>query len=145
LPVGEEAGFRGVVDLLTDVAITYDSGSPVETPIPEDQAATEQAGRAALVEGIVVGDDDLMERYLEGEVPDAKQLEETLAQGVASATVFPVVCGSCLKSVAIDRLAKFICEIGPAPTDRPPTTVRAADRETEVPCDPNGQPLVQVF
>ena len=145
LPIGEEAAFRGVVDLLTDTAITYDSGAAVEGPIPEDLAATEHEVRDALVEGIVVGDDDLMERYLEGEVPDAKQLEETLAHGVAAGTVFPVVCGSALKGVGIDRLAKFICEIGPSPVDSPPVRVQAGDRESEIVLDPAGQPLVQVF
>ena len=48
----------------------------------------------ALVEGIVVADDELMERYLEGDIPSVEELEKTLAHGVASATVFPVVCGS---------------------------------------------------
>jgi elongation factor G len=145
LPIGEEAGFRGVADLLTDTAITYDSGKPVEGPVPDDLAATEHQIHDALVEGIVVADDDLMERYLEGEVPNFKQLEETLAHGVAAASVFPVVCGSALKTIGIDRLAKFICEIGPAPIDRPPLTVTAGDGTADVACDPAGQPLVQVF
>jgi len=145
LPIGEEAGFRGVADLLTDTAFTYVDAKGTEGPIPEDLAATEHQVHDALVEGIVVADDDLMERYLEGEVPNVKQLEETLAHGVASASVFPVVCGSALKGIGIDRLATFICEIGPAPIDRPPVTVRAGDRDMEVACDPDGQPLAQVF
>ena len=145
LPIGEETAFRGVVDLLTDTAIVYDSGTGLEGPIPDDLAATEQQVRDALIEGIVVADDDLMERYLEGEVPDAKQLEETLAHGVATGSVFPVVCGSALKTIGIDRLAKFICEIGPSPVDAPPVHVRAGDREAEIARDPAGPPLVQVF
>lgn len=145
LPIGEETGFRGVADLLTDTAITYQDGRASEGPIPEDLLATEHQVHDALVEGIVVADDDLMERYLEGEMPDVKQLEETLAHGVANASVFPVVCGSALKGVGIDRLAKFICEIGPPPDQRPPLRVRAGDRDTEIACDPAGQPLAQVF
>jgi elongation factor G len=145
LPIGEETAFRGVADLLTDTAITYDNGTVSEGPIPDDLAATEHQVHDSLIEGIVVADDDLMERYLDGEVPDVKQLEETLALGVTNGTVFPVVCGSALKGIAIDRLAKFICEIGPSPDQRPPTKVQAGDKETEIPFDAGGQPLVQVF
>ena len=72
-----------------------------------------------LVEGIVVADDDLMERYLEGETITPKELEDTLATGVDQASVFPVVCGSAVKLVGIDRLAEFICEIGPSPQPAP--------------------------
>ncbi len=89
LPIGEEAEFRGVADLLSDTAITYDGGRPSTGPIPDDMAGREHSVHDALVEGIVVADDDLMERYLDGEVPSVKQLEETLAHGVASAQVYP--------------------------------------------------------
>ena len=145
LPVGEEGAFRGVADLLTDTAITYDTGQPVIGEIPDDMESREHQVHDNLVEGIVVADDDLMERYLEGDVPNPKELEDTLAHGVASASVFPVVCGSAAKGIAIDRLATFLCEIGTAPTDRPPAAVRAGDTTSEVPCDAAGQPLGYVF
>jgi elongation factor G len=145
LPIGHEADFRGVADLLTDTAITYENGKPSSGAIPDDMSEMEHRVHEALVEGIVVADDDLMERYLDGEVPSAKELEATLAHGVASATVFPVVCGSATKSIAIDRLLDFICEIGPSPLDRAAVTVRAGDKATEVKPDPSGQPLGRVF
>jgi elongation factor G len=145
LPIGHEANFRGVADLLTDTAITYDTGSAVTGPIPDEMSEQEHRVHDALVEGIVVADDDLMERYLDGETPSAKELEATLAHGVASATVFPVVCGSALKMIAIDRLADFICEIGPSPLDRAPVRVRAGDQTTEIAPDPSAQPLAHVF
>jgi elongation factor G len=145
LPIGEESGFRGVADLLSDTAITYDAGHPTTGPIPEEMAVREHSVHDALVEGIVVADDDLMERYLDGEVPTVKQLEETLAHGVASAQVFPVVCGSATKQIALDRLASFICEIGPSPLDRPPAIVEAAGSTAEVAPDPGGPPLAWVW
>jgi elongation factor G len=145
LPIGEESGFRGVADLLSDTAITYEGGRPMSGQIPEDMAVQEHSVHDALVEGIVVADDDLMERYLEGETPSVKQLEETLAHGVASAQVFPVVCGSATKEIAIDRLASFICEIGPSPLDRPPVTVEAGGGVSEVNPDPGGPPLAWVW
>ena len=145
LPIGEEASFRGVADLLSDTAITYDGGQPTTGPIPEEMAGREHSVHDALVEGIVVADDDLMERYLDGEMPSVKQLEETLAHGVASGQVFPVVCGSATKQIAVDRLASFICEIGPSPLDRPPVTVDAGGTTSEVAPDPGGAPLAWVW
>ncbi len=145
LPVGEESGFRGVLDLLTDRAITYDTGKPVEGEVPADLASTEHQIHDALVENIVVADDSLMERYLEGDAIAFEELEKTLARGVAEGTVFPVVCGSASKAVAIDRLANFICEIGPAPTERPPIVVNAGDTTASVTADPAGKPLAYVF
>jgi elongation factor G len=145
LPIGEESGFRGVADLLSDTAITYQAGEATTGPIPDEMAGREHSVHDALVEGIVVADDDLMERYLEGEVPSVEKLEETLAKGVAEGQVFPVICGSATKEVAIDRLAAFICEIGPSPLVRPPVAVVAGDGSADVPPDPDGSPLVVVW
>ena len=145
LPVGEEAGFRGIADLLTDTAILYENGSSSSAPIPDELADLEHQVREQLVEGIVVGDDALMERYLEGDVPSTEELEGTLAGGVAQGVVFPVVCGSAATGVGIDRLATLLCEIAPAPDARPPVEVLAAGSASEVACDPAGQPLARVF
>jgi elongation factor G len=145
LPIGEESAFVGVADLLSDTAITYDNGQASTGPIPEEMAVREHSVHDSLVEGIVVADDELMERYLEGDPPSVAELEKTLAHGVASAQVFPVLCGSATKEVAIDRLATFICEIGPSPLDRPPLTVEAGDSLSEVAADPDGPPLAWVW
>jgi elongation factor G len=145
LPLGEEADFRGIADLLTDTAIVYDGGKSSTGPIPDDLAALEHEVREQLVEGIVVGDDGLMERYLDGDVPSTEELEATLAGGVAQGLVFPVVCGSATTGVGIDRLASLLAEIAPAPDARPPTMVSAGDDTMEVSCDPAGQPLARVF
>ncbi|MBA3266750.1 MAG: elongation factor G [Acidimicrobiia bacterium] len=145
-PIGGEGDFRGVVDLLADVAFTYDNGVRTQgEPPPEIAEGRAATLRDNLVEGIVVADDNLMERYLEGETPDVKVLDETLAEGVAQATVFPVACGSPLRGVGVDLLAQLVCDIGPSPLDRPPVTVQAGDGQAEVSCDPSGQPLALVY
>jgi len=117
LPIGEEANLSGVVDLLNDVAVSYADGSPkgAEGAVPDDMELEEHSVHDALVEGIVVGDDALMERYLGDETIEASELARALAAGVASATVFPVLCGSATKLIGIDRLAKFLVEEAPAP------------------------------
>jgi elongation factor G len=145
LPIGEEAGFRGIADLLTDKAFLYDGGRRETAEIPDDMAEAEASVHEALVEGIVVADDELLERYLEGEVPSVEELERCLAHGVAEGSVFPVVCGSATTGIGIDRLADLICEIGPSPADRPPVAVVAGDELVEVACDPGGDCLAFVF
>jgi elongation factor G len=145
LPIGEEAGFRGIADLLTDSAVFYDGGKPTKGEIPDEMTAREHEVRDNLVEGIVVADDDLTERYLEGEPITAAELEKALAKGVAEASVFPVTCGSATRVIGIDRLAQLICEVGPSPLDRPPVTVKAGNGTADVTPDPAGQPLALVY
>lgn len=145
LPIGEQESFHGVADLFTDKAYIYDSGSAQEVEIPEELEEREHEVHDNLVEGIVVADDDLLERYLEGDVPNAAELEKTMAVGVADATVFPVVCGSATGPIAVDRLASFIVEIGPSPLRRSTLVVTAGGNEVEVDLKPDGDPLVQVF
>ncbi|MET0901741.1 MAG: elongation factor G [Acidimicrobiales bacterium] len=144
LPIGAEADFRGIADLLTDVAHLYEGGVPHTEPIPDDMEELEHQVHDNLVEGIVVADDALLERYLEGDVPALDELEHALTLGIETASVFPVVCGSATAEIGIDRLADLLVEIGPPPADRP-TTVRAGDTEVDIPADPDAQPLAMVF
>lgn len=116
LPIGEEASFVGVVDLLTDEAVTYSGdGKGTTGPVPDDMAVEEHSVHDALVEGIVVADDALMERYLDDEQLSVPELEQALAKGIKEASVFPVLCGSATKLIGVDRLAHFIAEEGPPP------------------------------
>ena len=148
LPIGHEAGFRGIADLLTDTAHIYQGGVPHTEAIPDDMEALEHQVHDNLVEGIVVADDAMLERYLEGDVPDLDELEHTLHDGIAAATVFPVVIGSATNEIGIDRLADFLVEIGPSPLDRP-VQITAGDgehaQEIEVAADASGDPLAFVF
>jgi elongation factor G len=144
LPIGEEGNFRGIADLLTDTAHIYDDGRPHTEEIPDDLEAREHEIRDNLVEGIVVADDGMLERYLDGDVPGVDELERTLHDGIAAATVFPVVVGSATREVGIDRLADFLVEIGPSPLDQH-TAVTAGDSEVEVEAKASGDPLAVVF
>jgi elongation factor G len=116
LPIGEEEALRGVVDLLDEQAYVYDGGTASKAEIPPELADEEHAVHDALVEGIVVADDELMERYLGDEAISAAELTEALAKGVAGAEVFPVLCGSATKLVGIDRLAAFLVGVAPPPS-----------------------------
>ena len=166
LPIGREADFHGVIDLLGDTATHYDVGWGLagggggggggvgvdgtvppaghEGPIPDDLVDEEHTVHEQLVEGIVVGDDNLMERYLNGDPIDYGELEKSLAGGVASGSVFPVLCCSGLTGVGVDRLARLIEELCPTPASGPPVVVEAGATTAEIPCDPGGLTLLTV-
>jgi elongation factor G len=145
LPIGVEHDFRGVVDLLTDTAYVYEDGKGVESEIPAELRDAETAVHEALVEGIVVADDELLERFLNDDIPSIEELSRALAVGVRDATVFPVLCGSASHLIGVDRLADKLVSLGPSPLDRPPVTVVAGDTEVAVVPDPTGDPLAFVF
>ena len=148
LPIGHEADFHGVIDLLDDTATHYDvrAGAPAvdgtvppaghEGPIPDDLVDEEHTVHEQLVEGIVVGDDDLMERYLNGETIDYAELEKSLAGGVASASVFPVLCCSAASGVGVDRLARLIEELCPSPGVTPAGPGHGGHRDRRDPVRP---------
>ena len=144
LPIGAGPTFHGVADLFRDTAHIYDSGHGEEIPMPEEMAQREHVVHDNLVEGIVVGDDALLEAFLEGEVPSVEALEATMKSGVTAAEVFPVVCGSAVAPIGVDRLADFICEVGPSPADRS-ITVTAGETEVDVAADKDADPLLFVF
>lgn len=145
LPLGEEEALHGIADVLSDQAFEYDKeGQHHTAPLPSEILDEEHRVHDELVEEIVSGDDDQLERYLSGDVPTAAELERTLAHEVLDCLEFPVLVGSAITGVGIDRLADFICEIGPSPADRS-TKVIAGTEEVDVPADSSAQPLAFVF
>ena len=146
LPIGEEASFHGVADVLSDQAFEYEPDGRHHTePLPAEMADEEHRVHDELVEEIVTGDDEQLERYLSGDVPSVEELERTLAHEVRDAHEFPVLVGSAITGVGIDRLADFICEIGPSPADRGGTTVQAGALEQAIEPVAGAQPLAFVF
>ena len=145
LPLGEAGSLHGVVDVLSEEALDYDaSGARRTEPLPADVADEEHSLHDALVEEIVSGDDEQLERYLSGDTPSVAELERTLAHEVLDCTEFPVLLGSAATGVGIDRLADLLCELSPTAADRT-TAVLAGESTVEVQADPAGQPLVHVF
>ncbi len=145
LPLGEAATLHGVVDVLSEQALGYEAGGTHHNePLPAEVAAEEHSLHDALVEEIVSGDDDQLERYLSGDTPSIAELEHTLAREVLDCLEFPVLLGSASTGVGIDRFADLLCELSPSAADRS-TTVLAGDRTVEVAADPKAQPLAYVF
>ena len=119
LPLGEEHGFHGVVDVLDEKAFHYDAAGKA-TPAELSGSALEEADRLhmQIVESVAESDDVLLERYLEGGEITHHEIASGLSAGILAGRVFPVLVGSATRLVGIDRLADFIVEEGPSPLGR---------------------------
>ena len=122
LPIGNEGGFRGVIDLLEMQAITYgsDLGDQIVVgEIPADLAEQAATWRDKLVEALADLDDEIAHRFLEGETVDAASLRRALRAGTLSAKIIPVLCGSALKNKGVQPMLDAVIEYLPSPLDVP--------------------------
>ncbi len=121
LPIGEEADFVGVVDLLTRQGIIWKEetlGAEFEyTEIPEPMATEAEEYRAKLVESAVEFDDQVLEAYLEGNEPDIDTLKACIRKATCAGAVVPVLCGAAFKNKGVQPLLDAIVDYLPAPTD----------------------------
>ncbi len=111
LPIGAGPEFTGVVDLLADEAIIYGPKGPRHEAVPDGLAELESRVRGSLLEAIVVGDDEMTERYLDGETPPLDDLEAVLGRLMSDGRIVPVALGSALRPVGVDRLLTLLDEI----------------------------------
>ena len=122
LPIGAEASFRGIVDLIRMKALTYQgggTGKSSEGEVPSDLKPKAEELRAALMEAVAESDDKLLERYLEAGTLSAEELKAGLKRGVLGGRVVPVLCGSALKNMGIQPLLDLLTDVCPSPGDRP--------------------------
>jgi elongation factor G len=121
IPIGSEANFKGIVDLIKMKAYTYaDNGKATEGDIPENLLDEARSQREALVETIVEADDALMERYLEGESLTDEEIRSALKKGIHARSIIPILCGSATKDIGIDLLLNLVTDCMPSPLDRSP-------------------------
>jgi len=121
LPIGVEADFLGVLDLVRMKALKWRDetlGAEFEeVDIPPDMAAEAQSYRAKLVEQAVEQDDDVLEAYLGGEEPDEATLKRCIRKGTIAGTLIPVLCGSAFKNKGVQPLLDAVVEYLPSPMD----------------------------
>jgi elongation factor G len=119
LPIGSEAEFKGIVDLIRNQAFVYGAdGKAKKEDIPADMLDLVESEREALIENIAEADDALIEKYLEGEALSDEELNAALRSGTLSHTFVPVIAGSATKNVGIDLLMDFMVTSMPSPADR---------------------------
>jgi elongation factor G len=124
IPIGAEANFKGVVDLIEMKAIlwhdeTMGAKYSVEE-IPENLKKKAEAFRMQLIEVIAETDDVLLEKFLEGETPTNEELKKGIRQAVIDLKVFPVICGSAFKNKGVQTLLDAVVDYLPSPLDKPP-------------------------
>jgi elongation factor G len=139
LPIGAEADFKGVIDLISGKAYIYDAdGKAQKSDIPADMQELVASEKEKLIENIAEADDELIERYLEGEELGEEDLRAALRKGTLTRTFVPVVCGSATKNIGIDLLMNLIVIAMPSPQDRGPKigTDPATGEQTERAPDP---------
>jgi len=122
-PVGSEAGFRGVVDLLEMRAIVWTDelgASPEVVEVPPELREVALEARERAVEQIVETDDELVARYVEGQEISADRLRQALRQATLAGWLNPVLCGSALRNKGVQPLLDAIVDYLPSPLDIPP-------------------------
>ena len=123
LPIGAEAGFKGVINLLENKAYEFEGehGEQIkEIPIPAELEAQVGEARHTLVERIAESDDALLERYLKGEELPLEDLKRALRKAVIENTIVPVMCGSALKNKGVQFMLDAVVDYLPSPLDLPP-------------------------
>ena len=124
IPIGQEAKFKGVVDLITMKAIVWNDetlGAEYEiAEIPADLLKKAEAFRAQLVESVAENDDDMLHKFLEGETITADELRTSLRKSVVSLKLFPVLCGTAFKNKGVQTLLDAVVDYLPSPLDIPP-------------------------
>jgi elongation factor G len=145
LPIGQEAAFEGIVDLIRQTAWKYTSlEQRTEIPIPEEMQERVKEARHTLIEAVAERDEAILEKYLAGETPSAEEIMRTLRKAVIACEIQPVFCGSALKDKGIQRLLDGVLDFLPSPMDLPP--VKGTDEKgVEIfrTTDPNG-PLAAI-
>jgi len=118
LPIGTEDDFKGIVDLISGQAYVYgEDGKARKSEVPAAMQDTVESEKENLIENIAEADDDLVERYLEGEELTEEELRVALRKGTLTRTFTPVVCGSATKNIGIDLLLNLIVDSMPSPKD----------------------------
>ncbi len=135
IPIGEESGFIGFVNLLEENAVTFSDELGVEptvTEIPEEMRELAAKKRAILVERIAETDDDLTLKFLEGETISLPELKSALRAAVLTNKAAPVFCGSSLRNKGVQAVLDAVIDYLPSPLDIPPVNAKLVRDGSEV-------------
>ena len=136
LPIGAEADFRGIIDLLTMRAEVYydDLGKDYrDEDIPADMLEDAQLYREQLIEALADIDDAIMEKFMEGEEPTVEEMKAAIRKGTIDCSFFAVLCGTSYRNKGVQPLLDAIVDYLPSPIDIPPVkgTKVGSDEEIE--------------
>jgi elongation factor G len=133
IPIGSQAGFRGVVDLLSQKAYFFkdgDTGEHTAGEVPADVKDEVEAARNKLIEDIAALDEKLMEKFFEGSLTP-EEINQGLVKAMAAGTIVPVYCGSGLVNRGVSFLLDFVVDSFPNPLQRPARPGKLGDAAAE--------------
>ncbi len=142
LPIGAEATFRGIIDLVRMKAEVYydDEGKDIrEEEIPADMLEEAQKARETMIEAAAEGNDELMEKYFSGEELTEQEIVASLREQTIAGKLNPVLCGTSYRNKGVQPLLDAVIAYLPSPVDIPPVKGIDPDTEEEVerPADDN--------
>ena len=132
LPIGAEDDFTGIIDLIKMKAEIYtnDLGTDIqETDIPEDLQDLAEEWREKLVEAVAETDEELMERYLEGDEISEAELKAAIRKATCAVEFYPVLCGSAFKNKGVQLMLDAVVDYLPSPLDVP--AIKGVDPNTD--------------
>jgi len=135
LPIGKEDSFQGIVDLVKMEAFFYkdELGKVVEEgPIPEDMKELAQKYRENLIEAVAEQDEELMNKYLEGEELTEEEIRAGIRKATIAANMVPVTCGSSYRNKGVQQLLDAVVDYLPSPLDIPPVSGVDPNTDEEV-------------
>ena len=142
IPLGAEQDFRGVIDIIRKKAYHHEGDNEQVLEIPDDLRSQAEAAREKLCELVAEADDELMEKYLEGESLSQEELETLLDKAIAQGLFIPVFVGSATTMQGVEDLMDDIVTFFPQPTAHGPLTTVDG---TQVPFSASGDVAVHVF
>jgi len=138
LPIGREDQFRGLIDLIDEVALVWDEGDDTlgkdfkKVEIPADLRDLVKEYREKMIEGLAEVDEHLMEKYVNGGTITPDEVKTAVRKGAIAMRVFPVICGASFKNKGVQALLDAVIDYLPSPLDIPPVTgVNPETGETE--------------
>ncbi|MFH2001207.1 MAG: elongation factor G, partial [Planctomycetota bacterium] len=136
IPIGAEASFEGIVDLVDMKAVYYPQTSKgviiCEKPIPEQLIKKAREAQAYMIERISEHDEGLMEKFINGENPGREELVRALRKATIKRKITPVLCGAAFKNKVVRRLLDAIVDYLPSPEDLPPIIGLSEDSKSEI-------------
>ena len=145
LPIGSQANFQGVVDVLDNKA--YMGTEATESPIPDDMADAVEEARMVLIEAAAEGSDELMEKYFETETLSADEIVRGLKLRMAREDLVPVLCGSAGMNIGTVQLMRSVIKLMPSPVEAAPYTAinPATGEPVELQADSAGDLAALIF
>ncbi len=120
LPIGAENDFRGIIDLVEMNATVYDDKEGLKTEvvsIPDDMKELAETYRSALIEHVAEMDDELMEKYFNGEELTVEEIKRTIRKSTIANSMVPVVCGTSYRNKGVQKLLDAVVDYLPSPLD----------------------------